>query len=126
LEQLVKPPIDRVQLAKYAAASGDFNPLHLDDDFARKAGFDGVIAHGMLNMGLLLQYLNTLSGSTAELSRVKVRFSAMSKPGDVITCSGKVTKLYEEAGARYAVLDVKAENAPEKPVVTGEAVLRFL
>jgi acyl dehydratase len=126
LEPLVRPPITRVQLAKYAAASGDFNPMHLDDEFARKAGLDGVITHGMLNMGFLTQYMDALAGDNAELARLKVRFAAMSKPGDIVTCSGKVVKIYLEAGIRYAVFDIKVEKAPDQPLVTGEAVLRFL
>ena len=46
-------PNDREMLARYAEASGDTNPLHLDPAFARKAGFDDVIVHGMLSMALL-------------------------------------------------------------------------
>ena len=52
---LVKPPIQQIQLTRYAGASGDFNPIHQDDAFARAAGMGGVFAHGMLSMGFVAQ-----------------------------------------------------------------------
>ena len=51
LPPLVKGPIEQIQLTRYAGASGDFNPIHQDDEFARAAGMGGVFAHGMLSMG---------------------------------------------------------------------------
>lgn len=125
LEPMVKPPINKVQLARYAGASGDFNPIHLDEDFARQAGMDGVITHGMLNMSFLAQYASNLAGDNAELVRLRVRFVAISKPGDVITCTGKIAKLSEKDGARYATLEIKGEKAPDQVVAAGEVVLRF-
>ena len=53
LPPLVKPPVDRSQIARYAGASGDFGPLHVDEPFARNAGFPGVLVPGMLAMGFL-------------------------------------------------------------------------
>lgn len=125
VQKFVKPPINKVQLARYAGASGDYNPIHLDEEFARHAGMGGVITHGMLNMGFLAQYASELAGDNAELVRLRVRFVAVSRPGDVITCSGKVAKLWEEGGARYATLDIWGEKAPGEAVTTGEVVLRF-
>ena len=52
---LVKPPIQQIQLTRYAGASGDFNPIHQDDAFAKAAGMGGVFAHGMLSMGFVAQ-----------------------------------------------------------------------
>ncbi len=125
VQKLVKAPINKVQLARYAGASGDFNPIHLDEDFARRAGMDGVITQGMLNMGFLAQYASELAGDNADLVRLKVRFVAVSRPGDVITCTAKVAKLWKEEGAQYATLDIKGEKAPGQAVTTGEVVLRF-
>src|SRR5439155_140570 len=51
LPPLVKGPIAQIQLTRYAGASGDFNPIHQDDEFAKAAGMGGVFAHGMLSMG---------------------------------------------------------------------------
>lgn len=125
LEPLTKPPVTKVQLVKYAGASGDFNPLHTDDEFARKIGMDGVIAHGMLVMGFLGQYVMEISGDIAELSRFRMRFGAVTKPGDRITCSATVEKVYEEDSERYVELELKAEKSPGKIVGSGLAVLRF-
>ncbi|MBX6395383.1 MAG: MaoC family dehydratase N-terminal domain-containing protein, partial [Alicyclobacillaceae bacterium] len=120
---LVKPPVDRVQLVKYAGASGDFNPLHTVDDFARQAGLDGVIAHGMLSMGFLGQYVRHLVEAGADIKRLKVRFSRMVKPGDVLTCKGKVTSVRQDD--RTVELEIEAVNQRDEVVTAGTAEVRF-
>ncbi|ATY84111.1 dehydratase [Kyrpidia spormannii] len=123
LEPLVKPPVDRVQLVKYAGASGDFNPLHTVEEFARQAGLDGVIAHGMLSMGFLGQYLRHLLGVKGDILRMKVRFQRMVKPGDVLTCRGTVRTLRKDD--RIAELEVAAVNQSGDIVTAGVAEVRF-
>jgi len=128
LEPFINPPISRVQLAQYAGASGDFNPLHLDDEFAQKIGMDGVIAHGMLIMGFLGQYVMKIAGKQAMLTNFRMRFGAMTVPGDQIHCSAQVDKVYEENGNKIAILELTAEEEEEeegKTVGTGIAELRF-
>ncbi|MFD0826925.1 MaoC/PaaZ C-terminal domain-containing protein [Neobacillus sp. M.A.Huq-85] len=125
LQPLVKPPVTKVQLVKYAGASGDYNPLHTDDAFAQSIGMPGVIAHGMLVMGFLGEYVIGLAGKTAEITNFRMRFGAMTMPGDQITCSAIVQKFYEEDGKRFVRLELKAEKTPEKVVGSGEAILRF-
>ena len=125
LPLLEKPPITKVQLVKYAGASGDFNPLHTDDEFARKIGMNGVIAHGMLIMGFLGQYIMELAGNSAEVKQFKMRFGKMTKPGDSITCSSTVEKIYEDNGLQMADLNLVAEKAPGKVVGSGKATLIF-
>jgi acyl dehydratase len=121
---LVKPAVTREQLAAYAEASGDHNPIHLNDDFARMAGLDGVIAHGMLSMGFLGQFvggwITTLEGR-ASLARLKVRFSAMVKPGDVLTCNGTIKSIEQREGRAHLTLDVWAENQRGEKVTGGDA-----
>ena len=58
LTPFVKPPITQEQLRRYADASGDYNPIHLDEQAAHNVGLDGVIAHGMLSMAFLGQFVN--------------------------------------------------------------------
>ncbi|WP_026575794.1 MaoC/PaaZ C-terminal domain-containing protein [Bacillus sp. UNC438CL73TsuS30] len=125
LQPLGKPPVTKVQLVKYAGASGDYNPLHTDDAFAQSIGMPGVIAHGMLVMGFLGEYVMGLAGKTAEITNFRMRFGAMTRPVDQITCSAIVQKFYEEDGKRFVRLELKAEKAPEKVVGSGEAILRF-
>lgn len=74
----------REQIAAYAEASGDVNPIHLDDDFARSVGLPGVIAHGMLQMGILATVAAEEAGGPKRLRRLSVRFAGMVVPGDTV------------------------------------------
>src|SRR5438067_5283360 len=75
----------REQIAAYAEASGDHNPIHLDDGFARSVGLPGVIAHGMLQMGLMASVAAEAAGGPHRLRRISVRFGGMVVPGDTVT-----------------------------------------
>lgn len=121
---LSKGPIERIQLVKYAGASGDFNPIHVDETFARAAGQPGVFAHGMLSMAFVGQLLTDwVDGRRIE--KLGVRFVAITWPGDVITCKGKVTKKYEEGGKKLVELEVSAENQKGQATVKGTAVVNL-
>ncbi len=123
LPALVKPPITKVQLVKYAGASGDFNLIHTDDETAHSVGLSGVIAHGMLSMGFLGQYAGELVGGAGFVRGLKVRFSGMVRPGDVLTCRGRV--LAKDERTRTVRLAVSAEREPDRPLTVGEAELAF-
>jgi acyl dehydratase len=116
LEPLLKEPVTRLQLVKYAGASGDFNPIHWDPERAAEMGLGGVIAHGMLSMGFLGQYVAGVAGPE-RIRRLNVRFGAMVRPDDVLTCKGTV----REVDGNRAVIDVWAENQEGEQVTTGEA-----
>jgi acyl dehydratase len=122
LPELRKEPITKQQLVKYAGASGDYNLIHTDDETARAVGLDGVIAHGMLSMAFLGQYLSWLSGPES-VRRLAARFVAMVRPGDVLTCKGRVKSMSGEAGSRQLTLEVWAENQRAEQVTVGEAEL---
>lgn len=77
------------QIAAYAEASGDHNPIHLDDDFARSVGLPGVIAHGMLQMGIAGTVAAEAAGGGERLRRLVCRFGGMVVPGDRITFSAE-------------------------------------
>jgi len=114
--------ITREQIAAYADASGDHNPIHLDDNVAKQMGLPGVIAHGMLNYGLLSRALTDWLGDPGRLRQLKVRFSAVVQPGDTVTCKGVVEGVDEAAGT--ATLSVWVENQRgEKVLSHGEAVV---
>ncbi len=125
LEPMVKPPITKVQLAQYAGASGDFNPLHLDDAFAQKIGMDGVIAHGMLVMGFLGEYVMNIATQQAKVVNFKMRFGKMTFPGDEIKCSGIVERKYEENEKNYLALTLTAEKQSGEIVGSGSATLEL-
>jgi len=77
------------QIAAYAEASGDHNPIHLDDDFARSVGLPGVIAHGMLQMGIAAAVAAEAAGGADRLRRLTCRFAGMVVPGDSVTFSAE-------------------------------------
>jgi len=120
---LEKPPITRVQLAKYAGASGDFTAIHLDHEFAREAGLGDVIAHGMLSMGFLGQYTAGVAGPAGQVVSLKVSFRWMVRVGDIITCTGKVIGKTVEADRGLVTLGLTAINQEGKPVTVGEATV---
>jgi acyl dehydratase len=77
-------PVSRVQIARYAGAVGDFNPIHLDDAFAAKAGLPSVIAHGPLTLALILDVIVDQLGPDA-LTSFDARLRAPVFPGDQLT-----------------------------------------
>ncbi|HEV2952524.1 MAG TPA: MaoC/PaaZ C-terminal domain-containing protein [Candidatus Dormibacteraeota bacterium] len=114
--------INREMIAAYAVASGDTNPIHLDEDFARSVGLPGVIAHGMLQMGLLASYLSQWSGSGGRLGRLRCRFSGMVEAGDSLTFGGRVLAVSDD----QVSLEVWALNQKgEKVLSKGEASIRI-
>ena len=119
LPPLVKPPLDRIQIARYAGASGDYNPLNVDEHYARNAGFPSALAPGMLAMGFIGELVvDWLRG--ARLRRFSARFVKIIWPGDVITSRGRVVDRRFEEGGSYAVdIEVWAENQRGELVLKG-------
>src|SRR5574341_1149792 len=119
LPPLVKPPVDRIQIGRYAGASQDYNPLHVDEQFARNAGFPSALAPAMLPMGFLGELVvDWLRG--ARLRKFSARFVKIVWPGDVITCRGRVVDRRFEAPGRYAIdIEAWAENQRGELVVRG-------
>jgi acyl dehydratase len=120
VRELVKGPITRTQLALFAGASGDHNPIHLDDEAARQGGLQGVIAHGML----IMAFLGDLLVQFAPIERLRefdARFVAMSAPGDTITCRGEVTGTADEGGETVATVKLAGVNQKGQPVIEGQA-----
>jgi len=124
LPPIKKGPINRTQLVKYAGASGDFNPMHHDEVFAKNAGMPSVFAHGMLSMGFAGQLVVDWCGNEA-LKRLGVRFAAITWPGDVIMCKGKVVKKYQEQGKNLVDCEIYCENQNGQKTVTGSATVEL-
>lgn len=106
-----------LQFRQYAEVSGDFNPIHLDEDYARRLGLKGVIAHGMLTMAQLGAMLTDWVGQEGQLTRFEVRFEGMVYGGQEITFSG-VIREKEEA---TLVCDLQAVNEEGERVLSGWA-----
>jgi acyl dehydratase len=122
LPPLMKGPIQQIQLTRYAGASGDFNPIHQDDEFARAAGMGGVFAHGMLTMGFVAQSLTDWVGA-GNVRKVGVRFAGLVRLKDTVTCRGRITAVNRRDGAGLVDLDLWAENQRGEKVVTGKATV---
>ena len=112
-------PITRIEIARYAGASGDFNPVHVDEEFARAAGVPSVFAHGLLSAGLLGQYLAHWVGQ-ANVRKFGVRFTGQVWPDDMLTIRGEV-KSVEDGLAQIAL---SATRQTGDVVVKGTAVAR--
>jgi acyl dehydratase len=113
--------LTRTDIVKYAGASGDFNPIHHDETFARAAGYPSVFAHGMLTAGFVSKCLTDYVGRPA-LRRFKVRFTSQVWPGDTLTCGGRVTRKFEEGGERRIEGELFARNQKGETVLQGSFV----
>ncbi len=117
LPSLVKT-LTQEKIDRYARASSDFNPIHVDPAFAAGTMFGGTIAHGMLLLAYLSEMLTAAFGEGwLSGGRLKVRFKGAARPGDVLTVRGRVQRI---AGQR-AVCSVKCLNQKGEVLITGEA-----
>jgi acyl dehydratase len=94
--------LTRDSLVRYAGASGDFNPIHYRDDFAQSVGLDGVLAHGMLTMGVAVQVAVDWVGDAGKVIDYGVRFTKPvfvdAKDGAVLVVTGKIGEIDAENG----------------------------
>ena len=119
--EYVLGPITRADIVRYAGASGDFNPIHIDEGYARNTGAPTVFAMGMLPAGYLAHALSDWIGGPHRLRRFKVRFTTRVWPGDEIVCTGRVTSI---DGARVTLsLEARRRgNGPEGAELPDEEV----
>ncbi|MCE3551163.1 MaoC family dehydratase N-terminal domain-containing protein [Pseudonocardia sp. RS11V-5] len=114
-------PITPTDIVRFAGAGGDFNPLHHDPAFARRAGFDGVIAMGQMQAGMLASWLTDWCG-VEYLRELDVRFRAPVRPGAVLRFTGEATGLGDLDGEPVAALALRAAVG-EDEVVRASAVI---
>jgi len=115
-------PISRATLALFAGASGDHNPIHIDIDFAKKAGMPDVFSHGMLSMAYLGRMLTNWQPQS-QLRKFSNRFATITQLQDVITCSGKVVEMLERDGETLARCEIQAVKATGEQTLVGEALV---
>jgi acyl dehydratase len=121
-ERIVVDDLSRTQIVQYAGASGDFNPIHHDEQFATKAaGYPSVFAHGMLTMGLTGTLLTDWLGDNV-LRSFGVRFRSQVWPGDTLTARATVAAIDERGDAAHVRLELETVNQRGEVVVTGEAI----
>ncbi|HVW33500.1 MAG TPA: MaoC/PaaZ C-terminal domain-containing protein [Acidimicrobiia bacterium] len=120
----VRGPITRGDIARYATTINDFNPIHLDDEFARSAGFAGPIVHGPLVLGHLVMMVARWAG-LERITRVSGRLVAPTPVGQKISCTATVAAVREgEDGVRYADVDLSAAVDGRQTAV-GQATVRL-
>jgi acyl dehydratase len=119
VKEIQLEPVSRLDLIKYAGASGDFNPIHTIDDEAKKAGLPGIIAHGMWTMGNLAK-LFTDYYEEGFVQDYSIRFKGMVFLNDVITLKATL-KEKQEQNLRFTV---QAVNQQGNEVLKGEVVYR--
>jgi acyl dehydratase len=127
-------PITRTHLVRYAGASGDFNPLHHDETFARSIGLNGVISHGMFIMGIAGEAI-TRWIDNKNLRKFSVHFLSMTEPVNMddyentkdratITVTGRVVQKYEEDGEKRIRCDIIAQDGHGSRKLSGSFIAR--
>ncbi len=110
--------ITQDQINRYADASGDHNPLHIDPGFASTTRFGGTIAHGMLVLAFVSEMLTGAFGARwLNSGKLKVRFRGAARPGDAVTCQGRVA----ETSAERTTCTVQCSNQDGEILLSGDA-----
>jgi 3-hydroxybutyryl-CoA dehydratase len=111
----------------YAEASGDFNPIHVDESFAAQTPLRGTIAHGMLILAYVSEMM-TLAFGQSWLSRGKlsVRLKAPARSGDTVTVTGKIDSIENKNGVSYANCSLECHNQENEAIVIGKATVELV
>jgi acyl dehydratase len=124
LPELSKTP-GVTQLVKYAAGSGDFNPLHHDYNFPQAKQLGSIIIHGRFKYASLGQLVSDWLGHAGRIEKLSCQYRGMDVPDQELTCKGTIERKWEEGGKRKAQLSVWTENAEGKKTTPGEAIVVF-
>ena len=120
----VEKLVDQAGIERYAAASGDFNPIHIDREFAAQSQFGGTIAHGMLIAASISEMMTLAFGEDwLRSGRLKIRFRAPVYPGEAVTAFGQVGSVLERNGAREVKCSVGVRKPDQQAAITGDATV---
>lgn len=126
----IEKTIAQERIEQYASAAGDFNPIHLDADFARTvelggAPLQGTIAHGMMLLASVSEMMTAAFGDAwLNGGRLKVRFRAPVYPGETIAAFGEVKSAAESGGVREVACGVGVRKTSGEIAISGDAVAR--
>jgi acyl dehydratase len=112
---------DKYLTVRYAGASGDFNPIHIDEDFAKAVGLPGRILHGLWTMAQVARAQTEAAGGPEHLKRLSVQFRGMGVPEQEVLVTGTVRELADG----HAVVDTVAEQAGRQIIRNAEAELEL-
>jgi acyl dehydratase len=118
---LVKHPTTR-QLVMWAGASGDYNPIHYDQDFAQSRGLPGIIVHGQLVFSFLGQLMTDWIGEQGSLRKLTCSYKGMNFPGETVSAKGKIIKKYVEDGEHRVECNIWAENPKGEKTASGMSI----
>ncbi len=114
---------DKMQLVRWAGASGDYNPIHYDKDYAIEHNLPGVIVHGQLAACYLGQMITDWIGERGQLKKMAVTYRGMNIPGESITCGGVVLNKQIDKGEHLVSLKIWGENPGGEKTLTGTAIV---
>jgi acyl dehydratase len=117
----VKVTPDKYLTVRYAGASGDFNPIHIDEEFARAVGLPGRILHGLWTMAQVARAQTEAAGGPEHLKRLSVQFRGMGVPEQEVLVTGTVREIADG----HAVIDTVAEQAGKRIIRNAEAELEI-
>src|ERR1700760_4257441 len=112
---------DRFLTVRYAGASGDFNPIHIDEEFAQQVGLPGRILHGLWTMAQVARAHTEALGGPDKLERLSVQFRGMGVMEEEVVVSGTV----REVDGDRAVVDSQATQSGKRIIRNGEATVRL-
>ncbi|MBI2875904.1 MAG: MaoC family dehydratase [Candidatus Tectomicrobia bacterium] len=119
--------ITQEKINRYAEASGDYNPIHVDPEFAQKTMFKGTIGHGLMTLAYLSEMMTRYLGEGwISGGNMEVTFLAPTRPDQRYTTRGKVTDKREEVSAQLVECEIWCEDAEGNKVVSGKAVGRVI
>jgi acyl dehydratase len=117
----LKTTPDRFLTVRYAGASGDFNPIHIDEDFAKQVGLPGKILHGLWTMAQVARAQTEAAGGPESLQRLAVQFRGMGVPEAEVEVTGEVRELRDGV----AVIDTRAVQNGKAIIRNAEAEVRL-
>ena len=122
----IKKIITQENINRYAEVSRDFNPIHIDEDFAEKTALGGTIAHGMLILAYVSQMMTMAFGqSWLTGGKLGVRFRAPARPGDTVNITGKILKIDKSEDQCIINCDLLCSNQSGEPIIIGETEVRI-
>jgi 3-hydroxybutyryl-CoA dehydratase len=122
----LKKLIKQENIDAYAEVSGDKNPIHLDPEFGKKMQLGGTIAHGMIVLAYVSDFMMTNFGpdwlTTGEMN---IRFKEPARPSDHLIISGKITGMENDNNQTMITCDITCQNQKEQVIITGETKMRL-
>ena len=118
--------ITQEKINLYAEASGDYNPIHVDESFAATTPLGGTIAHGMLNLAYVSEMMTSAFGrSWLAEGKLRAKFKEPARPGDTLTINGKIGCVEKKDNVSYANCSFECCNQKGETIVIGEATVKL-